>query len=309
MIPRLAILAIALGAVLGVPYVMSTIKTKSSATGAPGIGTTKNTLTNFTGPPPLSGTRITPGVQSNPNKAAPSAHPEIYPLAEVLRSDITTDWVYARWNRKSAGLADPGMFGIRVPLVTGTLEGDLAGSLSYYFNNQNRLQRISLRARTGDPTQIVNLVMQRFGFQPQPPTLPGEQLYQVIHHKKVKSELRIRPESVLLTSSPHTSYSVALELEAPTSNRYLAQTVFSPHPPTDIAGIPIHPSQLKRPEPVPIAPFSFIAKTVTKPPASTPKPDSPAKENTPPQSAEETPPQPAEGSLKSGLPQRFRWPN
>ncbi|MCH2118382.1 MAG: hypothetical protein MK161_11860 [Pirellulales bacterium] len=288
---------------------MSTIKTKSSATGAPGIGTTKNTLANFTGPPPLSGTRITPGVQSNPNKAAPSEHPEIYPLAEVLRSDITTDWVYARWNRKSAGLADPGMFGIRVPLVTGTLEGDLAGSLSYYFNNQNRLQRISLRARTGDPTQIVNLVVQRFGFQPQPPTLPGEQLYQVIHHKKVKSELRIRPESVLLTSSPHTSYSVALELEDPTSNRYLAQTVFSTTPPTDIAGIPINPSQLKRPEPVPIAPFSFIAKTVTKPPASTPKPDSPAKENTPPQSAEETPPQPAEGSLKSGLPQRFRWPN
>ena len=306
-------LAIALGAVIGVPYVMSTIHTKSSATGVPGTGTpgtgasatgaAKNTLANFTG------THLSPGGQSNPNKALPSEHPEIYPLAEVLRSDITTDWVYAHWNRKSAGLADPGMFGVRVPLVTGTSVGDLAGSLSYYFNNQRRLQRISLRGRTGDPTQIVNLVVQRFGFQPQPPTLPGEQLYQVIHHKKVKSELRIRPEPVLLASSPHKSYSVALELEDPTSNRYLAQAGFSTAPPTDIAGIPINPSQLTRPEPVPIAPFSLIAKTVTESPASPPKPDAPAEENNPPKPAEETHPQAAEGSLKSGLPQRFRWAN
>ena len=319
MIPRPTILVIALGAVLGVPYVMSTIKTKSSATGSsatgssatgpPGIASTKNTLANFTGPHEFSGTQLSPGVQSKPNMAASSETPEIYPLAEVLRSDITTDWVYAHWNRKSAGLADPGMFGIRVPLVTGTSAGDLAGSLSYYFNNQSRLQRISLRARTGDPTQIVNLVVQRFGFQPQPPTLPGEQLYQVIHHKKVKSELRIRPEPVLLSSSPHQSYSVALELEDPTSNRYLAQTVFSTTPPTEIAGIPINPSQLTRPEPVPIAPFSFIAKTVTESRPSPPKPDASAEENNTPPSTEAPPPQPAEGSRKLGLPQRFRWPN
>jgi hypothetical protein len=298
MIPRPAILAIVLGAVIGVPYVMSNINTKSAGTGA-----IKKTLAKFTGMP------LSPGVESSPSTFPHKENAEIYPLAEVLRSDITTDWVYAHWNRKSAGLADPGMFGVRVPLVTGTSVSDLAGSLSYYFNNKSRLQRISLRGRTGDPTQIVNLVVQRFGFRPQPPKLPGEQLYQVVHHKKIKSELRIRPEPILLSSSPHKSYSVALELEDPTSNRYLAQNDFPATPPTDIAGIPINPSQVTRPAPVPIAPFSLISKTATESSESASNSDAPTEEKNNPKSEDEANRQQAEVSQKTGLPQRFRWPN
>jgi hypothetical protein len=200
------------------------------------------------------------------------------------------------------------MFGIRVPLITGTSLGDLAGSLSYYFNSQSRLQRISLRGRTGDPTQIVNLVVQRFGFRPQPPKIPGEQLYQVIHHEKVKSELRVRPEPVLLASSPHKSYSVVLELENPASNRYLAQAGFSATPPTEIAGIPIDPSQLTRPGPIPIAPFSLIAKTATESQEAASDSDDPTDEKKKAKTAEETNPQGADKSPQRGLQQRFRWP-
>lgn len=298
MIRRPAILATVLGAAIGVPYVVSNMNAKSSGTG--GI---RNTLANFTG------IGVPSGVGSAPNPGSRKGNAEIYPLADVLRSDITTEWVYSHWNRKSAGLADPGMFGIRVPLVTGTSLDDLAGSLSYYFNSQSRLQRISLRGRTGDPTQIVNLVVQRFGFRPQPPKVPGEQLYQVIHHEKVKSELRIRPEPVLLASSPHKSYSVVLELEDPASNRYLAQAGFSVTPPTEIAGIPIDPSQLTRPDPIPIAPFSLIAKTATESQEAVSDSGDPAEQKKKAEAAEETNPQGADKSPQRGLKQRFRWPN
>jgi len=297
MISRAAILVTVLGAAIGVPYVMSNMNTKSSDTGP-----IRNTLANFTG------IGVPSDVGSAPNTGSRKGNAEIYPLADVLRSDITTEWVYSHWNRKSAGLADPGMFGIRVPLITGTSLGDLAGSLSYYFNSQSRLQRISLRGRTGDPTQIVNLVVQRFGFRPQPPKIPGEQLYQVIHHEKVKSELRVRPEPVLLASSPHKSYSVVLELENPASNRYLAQAGFSATPPTEIAGIPIDPSQLTRPNPIPIAPFSLIAKTATESQEAASDSDDPTDEKKKAKTAEETNPQGADKSPQRGLQQRFRWP-
>ena len=298
MIPRPVILATVLGASIGIPYVISNMNTKSSGTGA-----TKNTLGNFTG------IGVPPTVESVPSPGSRKGDAEIYPLAEVLRSDITTEWVYSHWNRKSAGLADPGMFGVRVPLVTGTSLGDLAGSLSYYFNTQSRLQRISLRGRTGDPTQIVNLVVQRFGFRPQPPEVPGEQLYQVIYHEKVKSELRVRPEPILLASSPHRSYSVVLELEDPASNRYLAQAGFSAKPPTEIAGIPIHPSQLTRPAPVPIAPFSMIAKTTAESQKTASDSDEPAEQKKKAKAAEETDPQGVEESPQRSLQPRLRWPN
>jgi hypothetical protein len=297
MISRAVIFVTILGAAIGVPYVMSNMNTKSSDTGA-----IKNTLANFTGLGAPSDVGSTPSTGSRKGNA------EIYPLADVLRSDITTEWVYSHWNRKSAGLADPGMFGIRVPLITGTSLGDLAGSLSYYFNSQSRLQRISLRGRTGDPTQIINLVVQRFGFRPQPPKIPGEQLYQVIHHEKVKSELRIRPEPVLLASSPHKSYSVVLELENPASNRYLAQAVFSATPPTEIAGIPIDPSQLTRPDPVPIAPFSLIAKTASESQEAASDSDVPTDQKTKAKAAEEKNSPEADKPPPRGLQQQFRWP-
>ena len=297
MISRAAILVTILGAAIGVPYVMSNMNTKSSDT-----GTIRNTLANFTG------IGVPSDIESAPKTDSRKRNAEIYPLADVLRSDITTEWVYSHWNRKSAGVADPGMFGIRVPLITGTSVGDLAGSLSYYFNSQNRLQRISLRGRTGDPTQIVNLVVQRFGFRPQPPKIPGEQLYQVIHHEKIKSELRIRPEPVLLASSPHKSYSVVLELEDPTSNRYLAQAGFSTTPPTEIAGIPIDPSQLTRPDPIPIAPFSLVAKTATESQEAASDLDEPTDQKKTAKATKETNPQEADKSPQRGLQQRFRWP-
>jgi len=136
-------------------------------------------------------------------------------LREALRFDISKEWVYQRWARKSTALSKLGLYGIRVALVTGTELHDVAGSLTYLFGPDGRLQQISFRGRTGDTTQLVNLAARQYGLQPQPTAIAGEQLFQVRQGEHVYSELRTRPSSVLRTSSLHDSFMVNLELQHP----------------------------------------------------------------------------------------------
>ncbi len=134
-------------------------------------------------------------------------------LHEVLRFDVSKEWVYQRWARKSTALSELGLYGVRVALVTGTELQDVAGSLTYFFGKGGRVQRISFRGRTGDTTQLVQLAAQRYGLQRQPSAIVGEQLFQVRRGKQVFSELRTRPASVLWEDSPHDSFMVNLELQ------------------------------------------------------------------------------------------------
>lgn len=145
----------------------------------------------------------------------------VHRLEDVIRMDISTGWVYSHWSRKSTALSNLDLFGIRVPLMTGTQVDDLVGSLTYYFNAAGQVQRISFFGRTGDARRLINLVVSKYGFRPQPPEVPGEQLYQVRWNGKAISELRIRPEPVLWATSPHNSFQVRLELERPGSGRFL----------------------------------------------------------------------------------------
>ncbi len=62
----------------------------------------------------------------------------------MLRFDVTVEWVMQRWPRVSTGLPYLQLQGYRVPLVTGTKVADLAGSLTYYFNARQQVQRITL---------------------------------------------------------------------------------------------------------------------------------------------------------------------
>jgi hypothetical protein len=136
-------------------------------------------------------------------------------LEEVFRFDVTREWVYERWARKSTALADLGLYGIRVPLVTGTQIHDLAGSLTYFFDSNGQVQRISFKGNTGDTTRIVMLAVQRYGLQQQNSQFVGEQIFEVRRGDDVFSELRTRPSSVLWSSSPHESFDVELTLQGP----------------------------------------------------------------------------------------------
>jgi hypothetical protein len=142
------------------------------------------------------------------------------PFEHVFRFDLTKEWVYATWPRKSTGLADAELFGVRVPLVTGTNISDLAGSLTYYFDAQGQLQHISFRGRTGYAARLIDFLARNYKFQ-RANTAAGEELFQVQNKAGVESELRLRPDAVLQSASPHDNFMVELELARPGSDRTL----------------------------------------------------------------------------------------
>jgi hypothetical protein len=107
------------------------------------------------------------------------------------------------------------MQGYRVPLVTGGQSDDLAGSLTFYFNKQQRVQRITFFGSTGDARRLVALVSLRFGFVREIAADPSLFLYRVREYRKVISELRIKPSSVVRSDSPHARFDVALLIERP----------------------------------------------------------------------------------------------
>jgi hypothetical protein len=119
----------------------------------------------------------------------------------------------SRWPRVTAGLAEPELQGYRVPLVTGTGENDLAGSLTYYFDQDQRVKLIHFRCTTGNPQQLVTYVTSRYGLTPQPTGDPGLQLYQVKWNGKPMSELRIRTATILRAAQPYSRFHVELAMK------------------------------------------------------------------------------------------------
>src|SRR5262249_25055653 len=116
--------------------------------------------------------------QPAPITPAASAPAPIYELNEVVNFEASPSWVMARWPRVSAGLAELDLQGYRVSLITGTGEADVAGSLTYYFDKQQRVKRIGLRGTTGDPRPLVGLVTGQYHLTRQPTNDPSIWLYQ-----------------------------------------------------------------------------------------------------------------------------------
>lgn len=136
-------------------------------------------------------------------------------LGQVFRWDVSSAWVLGRWPRVSAGLAEVELQGYRVPLVTGTSPDDLAGSLTYYFNRNQRVQRMTFFGTTGDSRRLVGLMAARFGFKRELTDDPSLFLYRIRDGKKVTSELRIEPAHVIRADTPHRRFDIALWIERP----------------------------------------------------------------------------------------------
>lgn len=148
-------------------------------------------------------------------------------LGDMLRLDVSREWVYSRWARKSVGLAEPDLLGVRVPVVTGRRMTDLAGAVTYYFGAAGRVDRLRFSGRTADTTEVVRLAQTRFGMTPQRGA-PGEQLLQNRRGRRVLGELRTRPAAVLWATSPHGSFAVELEVNRPGAGRFVAPPRLAP---------------------------------------------------------------------------------
>ena len=140
-------------------------------------------------------------------------------FAEVFRFDIRPDYLVQHWPRVTAATAGIQLQGYRVPLVTGTREDDLAGSVTYYFNHRQEVQRITFRGTTGNANRLIQYLAAQFGFCHRPTNDPGLFLYVVPEEGSrggVKSYLWIRPQRVLRAAEPHARFELDLVIERPT---------------------------------------------------------------------------------------------
>lgn len=225
MIPRPFILTGMLGAAATVPIVATNTTEDWQNVSLPWSSASQQPAgLPLTTPPTLTPPAASP-LQHNGSVVYQSPAPlegAIVSISDALRLDVTRQWVYSRWARKSTGLGDPELFGVRAPLVTGRQMTDIAGAISYYFDTHGVLQKLRFHGQTADTTQLIALAEQRFGMQRQS-AVPGEQLYQRTSRQGIESQLRTKPAAVMWGTSPHSSFVVDLEINRRGSGRYVLQ--------------------------------------------------------------------------------------
>lgn len=134
---------------------------------------------------------------------------------DILRFDATPAWVTAQFSRVTTVLADPQLQGLRVPVVTGAKPDDLAGTITYYFTAEHRLQRISFNGFTGDPTRLVSLMLAHYHLSPDHSLGAGG--YSYGWNGSPSSLMKITPTPVIYSESPNSRFTVFLELNQPNS--------------------------------------------------------------------------------------------
>ncbi|TWT99526.1 hypothetical protein Pla108_04680 [Botrimarina colliarenosi] len=320
MIGRPLALAGLLGAAVGGPYVVSQANNGDwqNPWGAPQAAPPAAEQPIAQGSPPAGFATRPPNLQGPMGPGS-----EIYespaslvgpvgtPLEQAMDWSVDKNWVYHNWARKSTGLADPTLFGVRVPLVTGSGMTDVAGSLTYYFDGAGVLQKMSLYGRTADTSRLVHLATTRFGMQAAAGS-PGDQVFQAVESKKLRGHLRTRPEGTLWATSPHSSFAIEMQVTrpgspyvvTPTTPRLEIPSAAAPPPPRlaeaqgpNEGASPVFPSRSVVPDGQPVNPQAAGAETIGGPPTpSLPKVGSP------------TAAPPAELKPLDGYRDRFRWP-
>jgi hypothetical protein len=150
---------------------------------------------------------------ANP-EATPSFTGGVIPdLREVMRFDITPDWVIGRFSRVTTILADTRLQGLRVPIVTGTAANDIAGTLTYYFDHKHTLQRLTVHGFTGDPGKIVGIMTGPYGLESNPALEAG--VYTKRWNGVPVHFLRLTHAPVVYSDAVHHKYTVFLELNQP----------------------------------------------------------------------------------------------
>ncbi len=134
-------------------------------------------------------------------------------LAEVLRFDISPAWVLQRWPRVSTDLAYLQLHGYRVPLVTGTSQSDVAGSLTYYFNSTQRVEQITLRGTTGDPRALISFLGTRYGYVRRPCNDPSRLIFETVNSSgKPLGTMIIQSAPVVRADRPYQRYALDLTM-------------------------------------------------------------------------------------------------
>jgi hypothetical protein len=137
--------------------------------------------------------------------------PAHVPLEQALRFDLTPEWVKAQWPQASSVAGGIDYLGLRVAYVSGTQPHDVAGSLTYYFDEGHVLQRITLSGQTRDPARLVAINSGHYGLAPAR-TLDAA-LYIAGDPAKPTSQLRVIHLPGISTGAAGNALEVSLDLK------------------------------------------------------------------------------------------------
>ena len=151
--------------------------------------------------------------------ATPTNFPSVsepVPLEEVFRFDFSPRTVTDLWPRVSTVLGGANQMGLRVALITGTQPDDVAGSLTYYFDERHQVQRITLQGTTGDEKRLVQILSTQHGLQAAP-TL-GAGLYTLNGADGKQSSLQAIHLPVVRSTTPNNRVEIAVDLHRAASS-------------------------------------------------------------------------------------------
>jgi hypothetical protein len=88
--------------------------------------------------------------------------------------------------------------------------------LTYYFNSNQQVQRITFHGTTGDARKVVAFLTARYRFVRRLTNDPGMYVYEAAHGDgKRTSALRVNLAGVVKASDPYRRFAVDLALERP----------------------------------------------------------------------------------------------
>ena len=158
------------------------------------------------------------------NLTMPAGHAQFIPVSdyrEIFNFDMNPQSIRARWPRVSTIPADENLTALRVPLVTGTQQWDLQGSLTYYVDKNQRVRRILFRGLTGDASALAYFATEHLGFDQQKSNattlFTKTQLFQTI------GLLRLDEQNGLLNNHPGQTQAVVFEMNDPRSTLRLSR--------------------------------------------------------------------------------------
>ncbi|HEY6565477.1 MAG TPA: DUF6690 family protein, partial [Pirellulaceae bacterium] len=158
-----------------------------------------------------------PSTSTAATTASPTG-PRFRSLAEILRFDVTPNWVMQQWPLVWTRFKDGDLSGLRVTLVSGTRPTDLAGALTYYFDRQLAAQRIAFQGYTGDPSEVSTVATQQCGLSVEPIS-SGKCLAIRNQARQVHSGLWIRTPVRVSQGDPLRRFVLEFELTRPGAPR------------------------------------------------------------------------------------------
>jgi hypothetical protein len=139
------------------------------------------------------------------------------PLKDVLWFNYVPHDIIRRWPYVTAANPELHLQAYRAPFYTGTTPEDLEGVVTYYFG-ADHIQKISIRAKTGDFRPLVTWLQHYYGFERRETQSPVVYVYEPptsSRFQKENSYLWIRPNQAFAEGYDYKKFDVTLVLNRP----------------------------------------------------------------------------------------------